>query len=120
MRPAKNILEALGTAIVSLRERLRLTQLQLSQRLGGFDPEYVRRWEKGEVAPSGAIMVALLRLCPDEQTRQNFFLAIPEGASIIPSPPRSEVSKQEEEAQPGATLKDGRRIRGKHSRPRSE
>jgi len=110
MKPAKNILEALGTAIVSLRERLGLTQLQLSKRLGGFDPEYIRRWEKGEVAPSGAMMVALLRLCPDEETRQNFFLAIPEGASIIPSPPRSEVPKEEEGARPGAAREDGRRV----------
>ena len=58
--------------------------------------------------PSGEIAMALLALCPDEETRQNFFLAISEGTSIIPSTRKVELTKEEEEARPGAMNKRGR------------
>ena len=77
MKVTENISQALGTAILSLRKRLGLTQLQLSQRLGGFDPEYIRRWERGKVIPSGEIILALLQLCPDEESRALFGLKSP-------------------------------------------
>ncbi len=84
MRAAENILLKFGEAVAALRERLdHMTQLQLARRLEELtqrtkpiDKENIRRWEKGEVMPSGDIVLAIFWLCPDKESLAKFGLDI--------------------------------------------
>jgi len=57
----------------------------MANRIGCTHAAY-RKWEAGTV-PRGDWMVRILALCPDEQTRNNFFVDIAETGSKISSNP---------------------------------
>jgi len=103
-----------SAAILSLQGKLGQTQEGMARKLGCTLGAY-SKWVRGENIPSGDWMLRLLALCPDEATRQMFFLEITETAGTIASSHEVELPKEEEEARPGATRPDGRIII-KHSR----
>ena len=96
-----------GAAILSLRQLLGQTQEEMARTLGCGLRNY-QRWEAGGTIPRGDWMLRILALCPDEETRSNFFLDIGEAGSKIPVISRPEVPKEEKEARPGAMRADGR------------
>jgi transcriptional regulator with XRE-family HTH domain len=58
-------------AVVSLREKLRITQQELAARVG-CSLSAVQFWEAGRSSPRGYRLRRLLELCPDEETRALF------------------------------------------------
>jgi transcriptional regulator with XRE-family HTH domain len=59
------------TAVLSLREKLRITQQELAARIG-CSLSAVQFWEAGRSSPRGYRLRRLLDLCPDEETRALF------------------------------------------------
>jgi len=55
-------------AVLSLREKLRITQQELAARVG-CSLSAVQFWEAGRSSPRGYRLRRLLELCPDEETR---------------------------------------------------
>jgi transcriptional regulator with XRE-family HTH domain len=58
-------------AVVSLREKLRITQQELAARVG-CSLSAVQFWEAGRSSPRGYRLRRLLELCPDDETRALF------------------------------------------------
>jgi len=55
-------------AVLSLREKLRITQQELAARVG-CSLSAVQFWEAGRSSPRSYRLRRLLELCPDEETR---------------------------------------------------
>jgi DNA-binding XRE family transcriptional regulator len=60
-----------STAVRVLRGRLGETQASMA-RLVGVSLRTYDRWEAGDASPRGTILVKLLDLCPDDDTRSLF------------------------------------------------
>lgn len=58
-------------AVLSLREKLSITQQELAARIG-CSLSAVQFWEAGRSSPRGYRLRRLLELCPDEETRALF------------------------------------------------
>jgi len=110
----------------ALRSRLsqiegrNVTHQEMVRRIGCSNGAY-RKWQSGTI-PRGDWMLKILALCPDEETRANFFIDIAESGSRIPSTSRPELPKEEVKGvlYPGGLRSDAKFI-GKHlkTRPRS-
>lgn len=61
----------IAAAIRGLREALGRSQEVMAEILGCSLPAY-QKWEIGSVVPGGEWLIRLLRLCPDEETRNAF------------------------------------------------
>lgn len=61
----------LAAAIRGLREALGRSQEVMAGMLGCALPAY-QKWEMGSLIPGGEWLIRLLRLCPDEETRNAF------------------------------------------------
>lgn len=61
----------LAAAICGLREALGRSQEAMAGMLGCALPAY-QKWEMGVIVPGGEWLIRLLRLCPDEETRNAF------------------------------------------------
>jgi transcriptional regulator with XRE-family HTH domain len=77
-------------AVLSLREKLRVSQQELAARIG-CSLSAVQFWEAGRSSPRGYRLRRLLELCPDEDTRALFTDApagtsVPEPSRLIASP----------------------------------
>lgn len=59
----------------ALRETLRETQAGMARMLGVSLRTY-NRWEAGDAAPRGRILAKILDLCPNEEMRARFRLAL--------------------------------------------
>jgi transcriptional regulator with XRE-family HTH domain len=100
--------------IRALRDRLavvegkNVSQQEMVRRIGCSNGAY-RKWEKGKAIPRGDWMLKILALCPDEETRSNFFVDIGENSSRIPSTSNLKLPKEEKEAPASrrALLADG-------------
>src|SRR6516164_7091284 len=62
---------ALADAIRLLRSKLGESQEGMARRLGCSTSGY-GKWERGVVAPRGRVMIKMLQLCPDQETRAAF------------------------------------------------
>lgn len=60
-----------AAAIRGLRDALGRSQEVMAELLGCSLPAY-QKWEIGSVVPGGEWLIRLLRLCPDEETRNAF------------------------------------------------
>jgi transcriptional regulator with XRE-family HTH domain len=58
-------------AVLSLREKLRVSQQELAARVG-CSLSAVQFWEAGRSSPRGYRLRRLLELCPDQETRSLF------------------------------------------------
>jgi transcriptional regulator with XRE-family HTH domain len=101
-----------------------MTQLELARRLEeltgrtkALDKENVRRWEKGEVMPSGDIILALLRLCPDTDSLAKFGLDIDKLREQYPSSQVPREGIKEETLMPRPAASD-RKVEVKHPQKR--
>lgn len=61
----------LAVAIRGLREALGRSQEVMAEMIGCTLPAY-QKWELGSVIPGGEWLIRMLRLCPDEETRNAF------------------------------------------------
>ncbi|HEV2499675.1 MAG TPA: helix-turn-helix domain-containing protein [Terriglobia bacterium] len=61
----------IAAAIHGLREALGRSQEVMAEILGCTLPAY-QKWEMGSIVPGGEWLIRLLRLCPDEETRNAF------------------------------------------------
>jgi len=79
-------------AVLSLREKLAITQQELATRVG-CSLSAVQFWEAGRSSPRGYRLRKLLELCPDEETRALFTVPPPAEAAppmaplLKPKPP---------------------------------
>jgi DNA-binding XRE family transcriptional regulator len=64
----------ISTAIRTLRDKLGETQAGMARLLGASLRTY-DRWEAGDTIPRGHIVVKIMDLCPDDQTRSHFYAA---------------------------------------------
>ena len=108
--------EILARTVRTIRLALGETQVEMAQRIG-VSPSALYRWERGESRPHKIALRALLALCPDEESRANFFVDIGEIGSKIRSTPRAEVPKEKEEASRPGAMNDRGRIAPKHYKP---
>ena len=97
----------ISRAIKGLRAKLGFTQYDLMRELN-CRPRALSRWEAGESIPSGDWMLKILALCPDEETRNAFFVDISQASSKMAASPRPEVSIEKETSRAGAMRADGR------------
>jgi DNA-binding transcriptional regulator YiaG len=68
---SQNKPEALSASIRALRERLHETQAGMARLLGVSLRTY-NRWEAEDASPTGRLLMKILDLCPDEETRALF------------------------------------------------
>jgi transcriptional regulator with XRE-family HTH domain len=61
----------LAEAIRLLRSKLGESQEGMARRLGCSTSGYAK-WERGVVAPRGKVMIKMLQMCPDEESRAAF------------------------------------------------
>ncbi|MGH9354263.1 MAG: helix-turn-helix domain-containing protein [Terriglobia bacterium] len=61
----------IAAAVRGLREALGRSPEVMAEMLGCSLPAY-QKWEMGSVVPDGEWLIRLLRLCPDEETRNAF------------------------------------------------
>jgi transcriptional regulator with XRE-family HTH domain len=85
-------------AVLSLREKLRVSQQELAARIG-CSLSAVQFWEAGRSSPRGYRLRRLLELCPDEDTRVLFTDAPVEAAVLSdgpgPEPPLPGLAEME-------------------------
>jgi transcriptional regulator with XRE-family HTH domain len=67
-------MSSISLAIKALRNKLGETQLGMTRRLGASLRTY-DRWEAGDTVPRGDMLVKILALCPDAETRALFEVA---------------------------------------------
>jgi transcriptional regulator with XRE-family HTH domain len=92
--------KSLARAMCLLRNKLEMTQDDLAHQIGTSKDSY-SNWENARSSTPGVYVLRMLALCPDEETRANFFLDIGEVGGKIPVISRPEVPKQQGEgAQP--------------------
>lgn len=72
----------ISAAIKALRAKLGETQVGMARLLGASLRTY-DRWEAGDTIPRGDILVRIMDLCPDEDTRSLFRAAVGPSASTV-------------------------------------
>lgn len=107
------------SALKLLQERLGETQEGMAARLGCTFSAY-SKWLRGVNVPSGQWMLRILALCPDEETRANFFVDIAEAGSKIPFISRPQVPKEEKEASPAGGARPDVKVLSRYYKPRSK